>query len=73
MEAVGISWASWWSDLYLWDGVGQSKAVGSSSIVFDISVIICSFGHPGFSLHECTVSVARIVTLSFIQTDSGTK
>lgn len=58
---------------YLWDRAGQSKAVVSSSTEFDVTVIICSFDRPGFSLHECIVFVARILTFSFTLFDSRTK
>lgn len=48
---------------YLWHRAGKSKAMASTR--FHVTVIICAFDHSGFSLLECTVSVARILTFSF--------
>lgn len=58
---------------YLWDRAGQSEVVASSSTGFDVTVIIGSFDHRGFSLCACTVFVARILTFSFTLFDSRTK
>ena len=58
---------------YLWDRARQSKAVASSSTEFDVTVIICSFDPLGFSLHECTIFVTRILTFSFTLFESRTK